>query len=210
MCCPDSERRRTGSDRLIAAWGLRRVGWKRRKCHLRRQPHSILIGVFLNLCDSSAVSDAIAMGGHANQIEMVARPRGQNSGCRAHEITVGLFPLPDRRSAFAPTAAGEAEVGIAGPIAAFRICRSQGKPVTGEVSNRFQPCKRFYRVKLLLSRWRCAHQQCERLTFTDRLPKIVSPYARRTTRVVEIVGLLGHSTGGRLGMPVSDTPSCGN
>ncbi|QEL26840.1 transposase [Bosea sp. F3-2] len=30
----------------------------------------------------------------------------------------------------------------------------QGKPVT---------------VKLLLSRWRCSHQQCERQTFTDRL-----------------------------------------
>jgi len=24
------------------------------------------------------------MGGHANEIEMVARPRGQSSGCRAH------------------------------------------------------------------------------------------------------------------------------
>ncbi|RUU07791.1 transposase, partial [Mesorhizobium sp. M6A.T.Ca.TU.002.02.2.1] len=73
----------------------------------------------------------------------------------------------------------------------------QGKPVT---------------VKLLLSRWRCAHQKCERQTFTDRLPTVASPYARRTTRVAEIVGLLGHSAGGRpgerlmqrLGMPVSD------
>lgn len=30
----------------------------------------------INLCGSSAVSDAIAMGGHANESEMVARPRG--------------------------------------------------------------------------------------------------------------------------------------
>ena len=67
-------------------------------------------------------------------------------------------------------------------------------------------------VKLRLSRWRCLQQQCERQTFTDRLPTVASPYARRTKRVVEIVGLLGHSTGGRpgerlmqrLGMPVSD------
>lgn len=67
-------------------------------------------------------------------------------------------------------------------------------------------------VKLRLSRWRCTHQKCERQTFTDRLPTIASPYARRTRRVAEIVGLLGHSTGGRpgerlmgrLGMPVSD------
>lgn len=67
-------------------------------------------------------------------------------------------------------------------------------------------------VKLLLSRWRCPHQNCERRTFTDLLPTVAIPYARRTTRVVEIVGVLGHSTGGRpgerlmerLGMPVSD------
>jgi transposase len=67
-------------------------------------------------------------------------------------------------------------------------------------------------VKLLLSCWRCAHQKCTRQTFTDRLPTIASPNARRTTRVVEIVGLLGHNTGGRpgerlmqrLGLPVSD------
>lgn len=67
-------------------------------------------------------------------------------------------------------------------------------------------------VKLRLSRWLCANRECARLTFTDRLPMIAAPYARRTRRVAEIVGLLGHSTGGRpgerlmerLGMPVSD------
>jgi hypothetical protein len=55
-------------------------------------------------------------------------------------------------------------------------------------------------------------------TFTDRLPTIAAPYARRTRRVGEIVGLLGHSAGGRpgerlmerLGMPVSETPFCGS
>ena len=72
----------------------------------------------------------------------------------------------------------------------------QGKPVT---------------VKLLLSRWQCANRECARRTFTDRLPMIAAPYTRRTRRVGEIVGLLGHSAGGRpgerlmqrLGMPVS-------
>ena len=67
-------------------------------------------------------------------------------------------------------------------------------------------------VKLRLSRWRCTHEKCQRQTFADRLPTIASPYARRTRRVAEIVGLLGHSMGGRpgerlmgrLGMPVSD------
>jgi transposase len=67
-------------------------------------------------------------------------------------------------------------------------------------------------VRLQLRRWRCTYRQCRRQTFTDRVPAIASPYARRTTRVAEIVGLLGHSTGGRpgerlirrLGMPISD------
>ncbi len=65
----------------------------------------------------------------------------------------------------------------------------QGLPVQGKTVT----------VKLRLSRWRCAHQKCERQTFTDRLPTIASPYARRTRRVSEIVGLLGHSAGGRPG-----------
>lgn len=67
-------------------------------------------------------------------------------------------------------------------------------------------------VKLRLSRWLCAERKCKRQTFTDRLATIATPYARRTRRVAEIVGLLGHSAGGRpgerlmqrLGMPVSD------
>jgi len=97
----------------------------------------------------------------------------------------------------APIVDGEAEVGMAGPAVVFQDLPVQGKPVT---------------VKLRLSRWRCAHGECARRTFTDRLPTVADPYARRTRRVGEIVGLLGHSTGGRpgerlmqrLGMPVSD------
>jgi transposase len=67
-------------------------------------------------------------------------------------------------------------------------------------------------VKLRVSRWRCLNGDCERRTFADQLPEIVSPHARRTRRIAEIVHLFGHGTGGRpgerlmkrLGMPVSD------
>ncbi|MGF9567839.1 ISL3 family transposase [Neorhizobium sp. BT27B] len=67
-------------------------------------------------------------------------------------------------------------------------------------------------IRVQLTRWRCAYRQCKRQTFTDLFPAIAAPYARRTRRVAEIIGLLGHSTGGRpgerlmrqLGMPVSD------
>lgn len=43
-----------------------------------------LIGFFLTLCDSSALSNDVAMGGHAKEIKMVTRPRGEDSGCHAH------------------------------------------------------------------------------------------------------------------------------
>ncbi|MDW9500507.1 hypothetical protein GOB08_18790 [Sinorhizobium meliloti] len=44
-----------------------------------------LIRVILNLCGSLPVRHDAAMGGHANENEMVARPRGNSSGCRAHK-----------------------------------------------------------------------------------------------------------------------------
>lgn len=67
-------------------------------------------------------------------------------------------------------------------------------------------------VKMRVSRWRCLNRKCERLTFTDQLPEIVCPRARRTQRIAQLVHLFGHATGGRpaerlmkrLGMPVSD------
>jgi hypothetical protein len=66
---------------------------------------------------------------------------------------------------------------------------------------------------LRLGRWRCRNQQCDRLVFTERVPGLAAPFARRTARLAGIVRLLGHSAGGRpserlmrrLGMPVSDT-----
>ena len=86
-------------------------------------------GFFLTLCGSSAVSDGAAMGGHAKEIEMVARPRGQDFWVsRSLLMTVGLFPQPDPRSVFAPIVDGEAEVGMAGPAGASKICRFRASP----------------------------------------------------------------------------------
>jgi transposase len=67
-------------------------------------------------------------------------------------------------------------------------------------------------VKMQVSRWRCLNRECERRTFSDQLPDIVCPYARRTQRIAELVHLFGHGAGGRpgerlmkrLGMPMSD------
>jgi hypothetical protein len=68
------------------------------------------------------------------------------------------------------------------------------------------------KLRLALNRWQCRHRRWGRRIFTDRLPEIAAPYVRRTERMAEIVGLVGHRMGGRpgenlmhrLGMPVSD------
>ena len=68
-------------------------------------------------------------------------------------------------------------------------------------------------VRARLGRWRCRNLKCDRRIFAERLPGLAAPLSRQTTRLAEIVRLLGHSAGGRpserlmrrLGMPVSDT-----
>jgi transposase len=68
-------------------------------------------------------------------------------------------------------------------------------------------------IQARVTRWRCRNDQCERRIFAERVPKLAAPFARRTTRLAEIVRLFGHTAGGRpserlmarLGMPVSDT-----
>ncbi len=67
--------------------------------------------------------------------------------------------------------------------------RLQDLPVQGQV----------VKINLALNRWQCRHRKCGRRTFTDRLPEIASPYMRRTERMAEIVGLIGHRMGGRPG-----------
>ena len=68
-------------------------------------------------------------------------------------------------------------------------------------------------INARLGRWRCRNQLSDRRIFTERVPSLASPFARRTVRLSEIVRLIGHNAGGRpserlmkrLGMPVSDT-----
>ena len=68
-------------------------------------------------------------------------------------------------------------------------------------------------VRARLGRWRCRDLKCGQRIFAERLPGLAAPLSRQTTRLAEIVHLLGHSAGGRpserlmrrLGMPISDT-----
>jgi len=61
-------------------------------------------------------------------------------------------------------------------------------------------------------RFRCRNLQCERKVFAEQLSEVAAPRARETTRLRDIVGLIGYAMGGlpgsrllsRLGMPSSD------
>jgi len=67
-------------------------------------------------------------------------------------------------------------------------------------------------LSVKLNRWRCRNRGCERKTFSDLIPRIARPFARRTRRVSELAHLVGYAAGGRpaerlmrrLGLPQSD------
>jgi transposase len=71
------------------------------------------------------------------------------------------------------------------------------------------------RVRLVLNvrKFRCAEPGCTRRVFTERLPDLVEPYARKTTRLHEVLEMVGFALGGkagarlirRLGMEASPT-----
>ena len=67
------------------------------------------------------------------------------------------------------------------------------------------------RFRLWTRRWCCTNPSCPRRIFTERLPTVVAPSARRTTRVAEVVEAIAFALGGEagarllrtLGMPLS-------
>ncbi len=70
---------------------------------------------------------------------------------------------------------------------------------------------RSVRLSLRVRRFRCSHSECPRRIFAERIPDLVAPYARKTTRLHEILRLVGFALGGeggarllwRLGMMAS-------
>jgi transposase len=50
-------------------------------------------------------------------------------------------------------------------------------------------------VELQVGRWRCGNGQCARKIFTERVAELGVPWARRTTRLQEVVRLIGHENG---------------
>ena len=55
------------------------------------------------------------------------------------------------------------------------------------------------RLQLHVRRFFCPNQECARQIFTERLPSVVEPYARRTTRLTDLFTLIGFALGGEAG-----------
>jgi transposase len=100
------------------------------------------------------------------------------------------------------------------PAAACPICGQK----TAKLHSRYQRTLadlpwggRSVRLSLRVRRFRCRVPGCPRRIFAERLPSVVEPYARKTTRLHEILNLVGFAAGGeggarllrRLGMRAS-------
>src|SRR6266566_3918822 len=59
-----------------------------------------------------------------------------------------------------------------------------------------------YRVSLQLRvrKWLCRHRSCPRRIFTERLPTVAAPWARRTRRLAQRLIALGVALGGKAGV----------
>ena len=55
------------------------------------------------------------------------------------------------------------------------------------------------RLELHVRRFFCQNQECKRQIFTERLPEVVAPSARRTTRLCDLLPLIGFAMGGEAG-----------
>jgi len=55
------------------------------------------------------------------------------------------------------------------------------------------------RLRLTTRRFFCSNDDCQRKIFTERLPDLIAPYARRTLRLMEALELIGFALGGEAG-----------
>lgn len=58
------------------------------------------------------------------------------------------------------------------------------------------------KLELHTRRFFCLNLACERQIFTERLPSVVAPYARRTTRLADVFTLIAFALGGEAGKPL--------
>jgi len=59
------------------------------------------------------------------------------------------------------------------------------------------------RLRLTTRRFFCSNDDCQRRIFTERVPDLIAPYARRTLRLSEAFELIGFALGGEAGARVA-------
>ena len=59
---------------------------------------------------------------------------------------------------------------------------------------------RVVRIHLMVRKFVCRHPTCARRIFTERLPTLGAPYARKTPRFIMVLQALGIALGGKAGV----------
>src|SRR5690606_12113278 len=60
-------------------------------------------------------------------------------------------------------------------------------------------------VRLLVRKFFCRQTTCKQSVFTERIPLLMLPYARRTRRLVQLLEKVGINTGGEAGSRLAET-----
>jgi transposase len=64
---------------------------------------------------------------------------------------------------------------------------------------------RAVRLQLTVRKFVCRKATCTRRIFTERLPDLVVPYARKTQRFITALRAIGMAVGGQAGAPIPPT-----
>jgi transposase len=121
-----------------------------------------------------------------------------------------LLPDPDLVRLDAVSPEGDAVMLILSTIQPAPCC-----PVCGEPASRVHseyvrspadlPCGGVpLRLELHTRRFHCDNPRCSRRIFTERLPGVLQPYARRTLRLAQALGAVAHALGGKAGARLAD------
>jgi transposase len=89
------------------------------------------------------------------------------------------------------------------PAAACPLC----SVLSASIHSRYRRCltdlpwgTRVVHIHLMVRKFVCRHPNCPRRIFTERLPELVAPYARKTPRLITVLQALGIALGGKAGM----------
>jgi transposase len=89
------------------------------------------------------------------------------------------------------------------PTAACPLCGG----LSASIHSRYRRCltdlpwgTRVVRIHLMVRQFVCRHPHCARRIFTERLPELIAPYARKTPRFLMVLQALGIALGGKAGV----------